>query len=111
MKSIEPFITGFIENNDYVGRPADVEFVKDGSMLISITSTAQSIGSLTAAPLHVELDRSSAIEGAAPAGSISSKLQPQPSPGPTRSTCTSYTLIALTFVHAMAIPALRRVFA
>ena len=33
--SIEPFITGFIENNNYVGRPADVEFVKDGSMLIS----------------------------------------------------------------------------
>jgi len=35
LKSIEPFITGFIENNNYVGRPADVEFVKDGSMLIS----------------------------------------------------------------------------
>jgi glucose/arabinose dehydrogenase len=24
-----------IENNNYVGRPAEVEFVKDGSMLIS----------------------------------------------------------------------------
>ena len=35
VKSIEPFITGFIEKNNYVGRPADVEFVKDGSMLIS----------------------------------------------------------------------------
>jgi len=35
VKSIEPFITGFIENNNYVGCPADVEFVKDGSMLIS----------------------------------------------------------------------------
>ena len=35
VKSIEPFITDFIENNNYVGRPADVEFVKDGSMLIS----------------------------------------------------------------------------
>ena len=35
VKSIEPFITGFIENNNYVGRPTDVEFVKDGSMLIS----------------------------------------------------------------------------
>ncbi len=35
VKSIEPFITGFIENNNYVGRPADVEFVKDESMLIS----------------------------------------------------------------------------
>jgi glucose/arabinose dehydrogenase len=35
VKSIEPFITGFIENNNYVGRPAYVEFVKDGSMLMS----------------------------------------------------------------------------
>jgi len=35
VKSIEPFITGFIENNNYVGLPADVEFVKDESMLIS----------------------------------------------------------------------------
>ena len=35
VKSVEPFITGFIENNNYVGRPADVESLKDGSMLIS----------------------------------------------------------------------------
>src|SRR5712671_1542502 len=35
VKSIEPFITGFIENNNYVGRPADVVVLKDGSMLIS----------------------------------------------------------------------------
>src|SRR5437868_5841412 len=35
VKSIEPFIDCFIENNNYVGRPADVEFVKDGLMLIS----------------------------------------------------------------------------
>jgi glucose/arabinose dehydrogenase len=31
----EPFITGFIENNNYVGRPVDMEIMKDGSMLIS----------------------------------------------------------------------------
>ena len=24
VKSVEPFLTGFIENNDYVGRPVDV---------------------------------------------------------------------------------------
>ena len=35
VKSIEPFITGFIENNNYIGRPADVVVLKDGSMLIS----------------------------------------------------------------------------
>lgn len=34
-KSMEPFITGFIENNNYLGRPVDVLFAKDGSMLIS----------------------------------------------------------------------------
>jgi glucose/arabinose dehydrogenase len=35
VKSIEPFISGFLENNNYVGRPVDVELMKDGSMLIS----------------------------------------------------------------------------
>ena len=35
VKSIEPFLTGFIENNNYVGRPADVEVLKDGSLLVS----------------------------------------------------------------------------
>jgi glucose/arabinose dehydrogenase len=34
-KSMEPFITGFIENNNYLGRPVDVLFAKDGSMLLS----------------------------------------------------------------------------
>jgi hypothetical protein len=29
------FITGFIENNNYLGRPADLLVLKDGSMLIS----------------------------------------------------------------------------
>jgi glucose/arabinose dehydrogenase len=35
VKSVEPFITGFIQNNNYVARPDDVLFLKDGSMLIS----------------------------------------------------------------------------
>jgi len=34
-KSMEPFLTGFIENNNYVGRPVDVLFTKDGAMLVS----------------------------------------------------------------------------
>ena len=34
-KSMEPFITGFLQNNNYVGRPVDVLFLKDGSMLVS----------------------------------------------------------------------------
>ncbi len=35
LKSVDPFITGFIENNNYLGRPADLLVLKDGSMLIS----------------------------------------------------------------------------
>jgi glucose/arabinose dehydrogenase len=35
VKSSEPFITGFLVDNKYIGRPVDVEFMKDGSMLIS----------------------------------------------------------------------------
>lgn len=35
VKSIEPFITGFIENNNYLGRPVDMVWLKDGSMLLS----------------------------------------------------------------------------
>jgi glucose/arabinose dehydrogenase len=35
VKSTEVFITGFLENNSYIGRPVDVVFLKDGSMLIS----------------------------------------------------------------------------
>ena len=33
--TIEPFVTGFLENNTYVGRPVDVMVMKDGSVLIS----------------------------------------------------------------------------
>jgi glucose/arabinose dehydrogenase len=35
VKSSEPFITGFLVDNKYIGRPVDVEFMKDGSMLLS----------------------------------------------------------------------------
>ncbi len=34
-KSMEPFLTGFQVDNKYIGRPVDVEFMKDGSMLVS----------------------------------------------------------------------------
>jgi glucose/arabinose dehydrogenase len=32
---VEPFMTGFVENNDYLGRPADFLVMKDGSLLVS----------------------------------------------------------------------------
>ena len=35
VKSVEPFITGFLHNNEYWGRPVDVHIMKDGSLLIS----------------------------------------------------------------------------
>lgn len=35
VKSVEPFITGFVEDNKYIGRPVDVLVLKDGSLLIS----------------------------------------------------------------------------
>jgi glucose/arabinose dehydrogenase len=34
-KDIVPLVTGFIQNNGYIGRPVDVLQMKDGSMLIS----------------------------------------------------------------------------
>ena len=33
--AFEPLITGFLVNNNYIGRPADVEVMKDGSLLVS----------------------------------------------------------------------------
>ena len=35
VKSVEPFLTGFLEDNKYVGRPVDVLLMKDGSLLVS----------------------------------------------------------------------------
>jgi len=34
-RSMEPFLTGFIQNNNYVGRPVDVLVIKEGSLLVS----------------------------------------------------------------------------
>jgi glucose/arabinose dehydrogenase len=35
VKSSEPFLTGFLADNKYVGRPVDVQQLADGSMLVS----------------------------------------------------------------------------
>ena len=36
VKSVEPFITGFlVDGSKYLGRPVDMEWMKDGSMLLS----------------------------------------------------------------------------
>jgi glucose/arabinose dehydrogenase len=35
VSKMEPFLTGFIENNAYLGRPVDLLVLKDGSMLVS----------------------------------------------------------------------------
>ena len=33
--AVEPFVTGFLQDNKYVGRPVDVLVAKDGSLLVS----------------------------------------------------------------------------
>jgi glucose/arabinose dehydrogenase len=35
VKDIEPLVTGFLQDNKYIGRPDDVMLMKDGSILIS----------------------------------------------------------------------------
>jgi glucose/arabinose dehydrogenase len=35
VSKVEPFLSGFIENNEYLGRPVDVMVMKDGSLLVS----------------------------------------------------------------------------
>jgi glucose/arabinose dehydrogenase len=35
VKSVEPFITGFLQNNNYIARPVALLNMPDGSMLIS----------------------------------------------------------------------------
>lgn len=35
VRSITPFMTGFLQDNKYVARPVDIEWLKDGSMLVS----------------------------------------------------------------------------
>ena len=33
--SVEPFLTGFLENNELIGRPVDVQVTPDGALLVS----------------------------------------------------------------------------
>ncbi len=35
VRSVTPFLTGFLQNNSWVGRPVDVEVMRDGSLLVS----------------------------------------------------------------------------
>ncbi len=35
VKSWEPFLTGFLKDNGYIGRPVDLQVMKDGSLLVS----------------------------------------------------------------------------
>jgi glucose/arabinose dehydrogenase len=35
VRSVEPFLTGFLVNNNYIGRPVDVQPMRDGSLLVS----------------------------------------------------------------------------
>jgi glucose/arabinose dehydrogenase len=35
VRAVEPFLTGFVVDNQYVGRPVDVHVMKDGSILVS----------------------------------------------------------------------------
>jgi glucose/arabinose dehydrogenase len=35
VRAVEPFLTGLVENNAYLGRPVDVHGMKDGSRLVS----------------------------------------------------------------------------
>jgi glucose/arabinose dehydrogenase len=35
VKRVEPFLTEFVKDNAYVGRPVDVLVLKDGSLLVS----------------------------------------------------------------------------
>jgi glucose/arabinose dehydrogenase len=35
VKSVDPLVTGFLQDNNYVGRPVDVLVMKDGSVLVS----------------------------------------------------------------------------
>jgi glucose/arabinose dehydrogenase len=35
VRSFEPFLTGFLKDNAYLGRPVDLQVMKDGSLLVS----------------------------------------------------------------------------
>jgi glucose/arabinose dehydrogenase len=35
VRSVEPFLTGFLKDNAFLGRPVDLQVMKDGSLLVS----------------------------------------------------------------------------
>jgi glucose/arabinose dehydrogenase len=35
VRAQEPFMTGFLQDNNYVGRPVDLQMMRDGSLLVS----------------------------------------------------------------------------
>jgi glucose/arabinose dehydrogenase len=35
VRSLEPFLTGFLKDNSFLGRPVDVQMMRDGSLLVS----------------------------------------------------------------------------
>ena len=35
VSAVEPFMTGLLQNNEYLGRPVDLEVLPDGSLLVS----------------------------------------------------------------------------
>ena len=56
VKSVEPFMTGFLQNNKYVARPVDVEIMKDGSLLVSDDWNG-AVYRVTYGPQHVSMRR------------------------------------------------------
>jgi glucose/arabinose dehydrogenase len=35
VRSVEPFVTGWVKDNEYLGRPVDLLVLPDGSLLVS----------------------------------------------------------------------------
>jgi glucose/arabinose dehydrogenase len=35
VRAQEPFMTGFLQDNNYIGRPVDLQMMRDGSLLVS----------------------------------------------------------------------------
>lgn len=56
VRSVKPFITGFIKDNKYLGRPVDVAVMKDGSMLVSDDYNG-AVYRVSYAPSHVSSSR------------------------------------------------------
>lgn len=74
-----------------------------------MTSTAQSIGSLTAAPSHVELESQFGDRGRRRRLDSFESIRTLAGTNLNKGTCVHYW-IALTFVHAMAVPCLAETF-